>query len=313
MTPTSALSRHSSPKHGSPRHGSPKQRRQEAMAGLAFILPYALGTLVFIIGPLVAMLGISFTSWSLLDTPKYVGWANYHKLVQDREFLGSLGVTGLFTLGILALNISAALGLANLMNLRLRGISAFRTIIFSPVVMPVVAWALVWKFLLQPQGPVNSALQGLGFQGANLLFTPGTALGTVVVIEVIKSVGLNAVIFLSALQGVPKEILEAARLDGAGRTQTYTRIILPMISPTFFLVFVITLIGALKVFTPIWVLTGGGPSSATTTLLVYMYKQGFGFFDFGYASVIAAALFGLILLTTALQWNLRRRLVFYEE
>ena len=293
--------------------GSPRQRRLEALAGWAFVLPYVLGMLIFIIGPLLAVLGISMTNWSLLDTPRYVGWANYHKLVQDRDFLNSLLVTGFFTLGILLLNISAALGLANLMNLRLRGIGAFRTVIFSPVVMPVVAWALVWKFLLQPQGPVNSALQGFGFQDANLLFTPGTALGTVVVIEVIKSVGLNAVIFLSALQGVPREILEAGRLDGAGRWQIYTRIILPLISPTFFLVFVITLIGALKVFTPIWVLTGGGPSSATTTLLVYMYKQGFGFFDFGYASVIAAVLFTLILATTALQWNLRRKLVFYEE
>lgn len=290
-----------------------RQRRQEALAGLAFVLPYTLGMLLFIILPLIAVLGVSLTSWSLLDTPRYVGAANYHKLLQDRDFLGSLAVTALFTAGILVLNIAAALGLANLMNLRLRGIGAFRTVIFSPVVMPIVAWALVWKFLLQPQGPVNTALQGLGVQDANLLFTPSTALGTVVVIEVIKSVGLNAVIFLSALQGVPAEILEAARLDGATRWQVYRRVILPLISPTFFLVFVITLIGALKVFTPIWVLTGGGPSNATTTLLVYMYKQGFSFFDFGYASVIAAVLFALILLTTALQWNLRRRLVFYED
>ena len=292
---------------------SSTQRRQEALAGWGFVLPYALGMLIFILGPLVAVLAISLTNWSLLDTPKFVGGANYLKLLSDRDFLGSLAVTGLFTLGILVLNITVALALANLMNLRLRGISAFRTLIFSPVVMPVVAWALVWKFLLQPQGPVNTSLQGLGMTDANLLLAPGTALGTVIVIEVIKSVGLNAVIFLSALQGVPGEILEAARLDGATRWQVYRRVILPLISPTFFLVFVITLIGALKVFTPIWVLTGGGPSNATTTLLVYMYKQGFGFFDFGYASVIATVLFVLILVTTVLQWNLRRRLVFYEE
>ncbi|GGJ78942.1 carbohydrate ABC transporter permease [Deinococcus aquiradiocola] len=277
------------------------------------MLPYALGMLVFVLGPLIAVLAISLTNWSLLDTPKYVGAANYLKLASDRDFLSSLAVTGFFTLGILLLNITAALVLANLMNLRLPGIGAFRTVVFSPVVMPVVAWALVWKFLLQPQGPINTALQGSGMPDANLLFAPGTALGTVIVIEVLKSVGLNAVIFLSALQGLPREVLEASRLDGANRWQTYTRVILPLISPTFFLVFVITLIGALKVFTPIWVLTGGGPSNATTTLLVYMYKQGFGFFDFGYASVIAAVLFVLILVTTVLQWNLRRRLVFYEE
>jgi multiple sugar transport system permease protein len=290
-----------------------KQRRQEALAGWAFVAPYALGMLIFSIGPLVAVLAVSLSRWSLLDTPKFAGLANYRQLWRDPAFAGSLAVTALFTAGILVLNISVALVLANLMNLRLRGIGAFRTIIFSPVVMPVVAWALVWKFLLQPQGPVNTALHGAGFSDANLLLAPGTALGTVIVIEVIKSVGLNAVIFLSALQGVPREILEAARLDGASRAQTYTRIILPVISPTFFLVFVITLIGALKVFTPIWVLTAGGPASSTTTLLVYMYKQGFGFFDFGYASAIAVTLFALILGLTAAQWSLRRRLVFYEE
>ncbi len=269
--------------------------------------------LVFIILPLLAVGAVSLSHWSLLDTPSYAGLSNYRKLLHDPGFFSSLSVTLLFTAGIVLLNISSALGLAGLMNLRLAGISAFRTAVFSPVVMPIVAWALVWKFLLQPVGPINSALEQVGATGANLLQTPSTALWTVVVIEVIKSVGLNAVIFLSALQGVPPELLEASRLDGANRWQIFTRMVLPLISPTFFLVFIITLIGALKVFTPVWVLTGGGPSDATTTLLLYLYKQGFGFFDFGYASVIAVVLFVLILLLTTLQWTLRRRLVFYED
>jgi len=113
------------------------QRRQEALAGWGFVLPYALGMLVFVLGPLIAVLAISLTNWSLLDTPKYVGAANYLKLASDRDFLSSLAVTGFFTLGILLLNITAALVLANLMNLRLPGIGAFRTVVFSPVVMPV--------------------------------------------------------------------------------------------------------------------------------------------------------------------------------
>ncbi|GGR20284.1 carbohydrate ABC transporter permease [Deinococcus ruber] len=299
------------PTHTQRRRGG--QRRREGLTGWAFVLPYALGMLIFIIGPLLAVGAVSLMNWSLLDTPTYAGLSNYRKLLHDPGFLSSLGVTALFTAGIVVLNISAALGLSGLMNLKLAGISAFRTAVFSPVVMPIVAWALVWKFLLQPVGPVNTALQHAGVSGANLLQVPATALWTVVVIEVIKSVGLNAVIFLSALQGVPPELLEAGRLDGANRWQSFTRLVLPLISPTFFLVFIITLIGALKVFTPVWVLTGGGPSDATTTLLVYLYKQGFGFFDFGYASVIAVVLFVLILLMTSLQWALRRRLVFYEE
>lgn len=293
------------------RHGS--MRRQEALAGYAFVLPYALGILLVVIVPLIAVVSLSFTDWSLLGSPVPAGLRNYVRLLHDPQVRASLGVTALFTLGILVLNISLALLLASLMNLPLRGIAAFRAIIFSPVVMPVVAWALVWKFLLQPQGPINAGLHTLGFPDANLLLAPSSALWTVVVIEVIKAVGLNAVIFLAALQGVPREITEAARLDGAGAWTGFTRITLPLISPTFFLVFLITVIGSLKVFTPIWVLTGGGPANRTTTLLVQMYKQGFSYFDFGYASAIATVLFALVLALTVAQWGLRRRLVFYES
>ena len=287
--------------------------QREALLGWLFVLPYVLGMLVFVTGPLLAVLGISLTQWSLLDQPRWVGLKNYARLGADSAFLHSAGITAVFTLGIMIINITVALGLASLLNVRLRGINLFRTIIFSPVVMPVVAWALVWKFLLQPEGPLNRGLQGLGATNADLLFSPSTALWTVVVIEVIKSVGLNAVIFLSALQGVPPELHEAARLDGARPWQAFLRLTLPLISPTFFLVFIITLIGALKLFTPVYVLTGGGPADSTTTLILYMFKQGFQFFEFGYASTVATVLFAVVLLLTLAQWSLRRRLVFYED
>ena len=294
------------------RRGLSRSQR-EGWLGWLVVLPYVLGMLLLVTGPLIAVLGISLTQWSLLDSPRWVGAKNYLRLANDPAFLRSVGVTAVFTLGILAVNISAALALASLMNTRLRGIGLFRTLVFSPVVMPVVAWALVWKFLLQPQGPVNAGLQNLGVTDSNVLFNSSTALWTVIIIEVIKSVGLNAVIFLSALQGVPPELHEAARLDGATPWQAFRRITLPLISPTFFLVFIITLIGALKVFTPIFVLTGGGPADSTTTLILYMFKQGFQFFEFGYASAVAAILFVLVLALTLAQWSLRRRLVFYED
>lgn len=292
---------------------SPGMKQREGLLGWLFALPYVLGMLVIVIGPLIAVLVISMTQWSLLDAPRWAGTKNYAKLASDPAFVRSAGITALFTAGILILNISSALLLASMLNARLRGIGLFRTIIFSPVVMPVVAWALVWKFLLQPQGPINSMAHALGATQANLLFSPATALWTVIVIEVIKAVGLNAVIFLSALQGVPPELHEAARLDGATPWQAFWRITLPLISPTFFLVFVVTLIGALKLFTPVYVLTGGGPADSTTTLMLYMYKQGFGFFEFGYASAVAAVLFVVVLALTLAQWSIRRRLVFYED
>lgn len=287
-------------------------RRQEQLTGLLFALPYALGMLLLVILPLAAVWVISGTSWSLLDEPQWVGLNNYQRLFQDPGFYRSITVTALFTVGILALNISSALGLAVLLNQKLRGIAVFRTIIFSPVVMPVVAWALVWKFLLQPEGPVNQVLAVAGAQGPNWLFEPSLALAILVVIEVIKAVGLNTVIFLSALQGVPRELHEAAMLDGTTPLQAFFRITVPLISPTVFLVFIVTLIGALKLFTPVFVLTGGGPAEATTTLIIFMYKQGFGFFEFGYASAVAVVLFVAVLGFTVAQWNLRKRLVFYE-
>ena len=286
--------------------------RREAREGFLFALPYLLGMLIFVLLPLVAVLWMSLTGWSLLDAPTFKGFANYAKLARDLEFQGSLGVTAAFTAGLVALNLTVALLLASLLNVKLRGIAAFRSMVFSPVVMPIVAWSLIWKFLLQPQGPLNTGLQHLGFQDANLLLNPKTALGTLIVIEVLKAVGLNTMIFLSALQGVPPEQREAARLDGASPWQVYRHVTLPMISPTLFLVFLVTVIGALKVFTPIWVLTGGGPAGATTTLIVAMFKQGFTFFEFGYASAIAAVLFLAVLLLTLLQWRLRKALVFYE-
>ncbi|ADH65205.1 binding-protein-dependent transport systems inner membrane component (plasmid) [Allomeiothermus silvanus DSM 9946] len=288
-------------------------QRQEQLTGLLFALPYALGMLVLVILPLLAVWVISGTSWSLLDEPRWVGLNNYQQLLHDPSFYHSLTVTVLFTVGILALNLSSALGLAVLLNQKLRGIALFRTIIFSPVVMPVVAWALVWKFLLQPEGPINQILASAGVRGPNWLFEPSLALWLLVVIEVIKAVGLNTVIFLSALQGVPKEMHEAAMLDGATPVQAFFRISLPLISPTMFLVFIVTLIGALKLFTPVFVLTGGGPAGATTTLILFMYKQGFSFFEFGYASTVAVVLFVVVLGLTVLQWNLRKRLVFYEN
>lgn len=288
-------------------------QRQEQLTGLLFALPYALGMLVLVILPLLAVWVISGTSWSLLDEPRWVGLKNYQQLLHDPSFYHSLTVTVLFTVGILALNLSSALGLAVLLNQKLRGIALFRTIIFSPVVMPVVAWALVWKFLLQPEGPINQILASAGVRGPNWLFEPSLALWLLVVIEVIKAVGLNTVIFLSALQGVPKEMHEAAMLDGATPVQAFFRITLPLISPTMFLVFIVTLIGALKLFTPVFVLTGGGPAGATTTLILFMYKQGFSFFEFGYASTVAVMLFVVVLGLTVLQWNLRKRLVFYEN
>ena len=279
--------------------------------GLWFVAPFVLGLLLLFVLPILAVPAISLTRWSLLDAPQFAGLSNYARMLRDPEIARSAWITLLFVVGLVPTNIVLAMVLALLLNVKARGVGLFRTILFSPVVIPLVAWALVWRFVLQPDfGLVNVLLKQLGISGPNWLFEFPWALVAVVVSLVIEHVGLNMLIFLGALQGVPREISEAAQIDGATPSQTFFKVTLPMISPTVFLVLVVTLIGALKSFAPIYVLTGG--SDVAGVLMIQMWKQGFKYFEFGYASAIAWLLFVAMLVLTVIQWRLRTRWVHYE-
>ena len=179
--------------------------------------------------------------------------------------------------------------------------------------MSLVAWTIVWNFLLQDNGGINSILRTVGVDGPNWLRGDTTALLSVVVVQVLKNVGLNMVLFLAALQGVPASLLEAAQIDGAGAWRRFRSIILPMISPTVLLTSIITVSGSLQVFAQIQILTGGGPSNHTNVLVYYFYQQAFQNHDFGYGSALAVVLFVIILGLTLLQWRLRKRWVFLEQ
>lgn len=294
----------------------PARRRRRGWespwVGLAFVAPFMVGLLVLFVGPILAVPVLSLLDWVLPDAPSWAGFANYAKLARDPEVLRGVGLTLLFVVMLVPANIALALGLALMLNVKARGAGLFRTLLFSPVVVPLVAWSLVWRFVLQPDfGLVNTLLGKLGVQGPNWLFEFPWALVAVVASMVIEHVGLNMLIFLGALQGVPHEVHEAARIDGATPRQTLWRVTLPMISPTVFLTVVVTLIGALKAFAPIYVLTGG--NDAANVLMVQMFKNGFKYFDFGYASGIAWVLFVVMLVLTVVQWRLRGRWVFYES
>lgn len=291
-----------------------KRRRgwESPWVGFAFVAPFILGLTVLFLGPVLAVPVLSMLNWVLPDAPTWAGFANYARLARDPEVLRSTWITALFVAGLVPLNIGLALGLALLLNVKARGVGLFRTLLFSPVVVPLVAWALVWRFVLQPDfGLVNNLLGRLGISGPNWLFEFPWALVAVVVSMVIEHVGLNMLIFLAALQSVPRELHEAAVIDGASRGQTFWKITLPMISPTVFLTLVVTIIGALKAFAPIYVLTGG--SDSASVLMVQMFKNGFKYFDFGYASGIAWVLFVVMLLLTVGQWQMRKRWVHYES
>lgn len=177
----------------------------------------------------------------------------------------------------------------------------------------LVAWTLTWRFLLQDNSGVNGLLSVIGVHGPNWLRTGPTAMLSVIVVQVFKNVGLNMVLFLSALQGVPAELKEAAHVDGAGRLRVFFRITLPLISPMVLLAVILTIVGSLQVFAQIDVLTQGGPGLSTTVLVYYLYQQAFQFHTFGYGATLAVLLFGIVLILTVIQWQLRKKWVFYEQ
>lgn len=288
-------------------------QRRDAAWGYAFVTPVVLGGLLFVVGPLIAVVWYSLHEWNVLaNTFTFAGAANYERMLEDSALHGSLAASAWFSVGVTVLNISLALFLAVLLNQKLPGTTFYRVAFFSPVVVSLVAWTIVWGFLLQADGGINSLIATLGIDGPNWLRNSVTAMVAVVVVQVFKNVGLNMILFLSALQGVPEEIQEAATLDGAGAWRRFWAIVIPMISPTVLLVSILTVVGSLETFALIDVLTQGGPGNSTTVLVYYLYRQAFEFNQFGYASAVAVLLFVIVLALTLLQWQTRKRWVFHE-
>jgi multiple sugar transport system permease protein len=289
-------------------------RRRDQLTGYVFIAPQLLGSAVFVILPLVLVVWYSLHEWNVLaGTFDFVGTDNYEALADDPNLGAVLRSTGLFSVGLVVFNLGLALLLAVLLNQRLRGTILFRTLFFSPVVVSLVAWTIVWGFLLQDNGGLNSLLDTVGVDGPNWLRGEGTAMLSVIVVQVFKNVGLNMVLFLAALQGVPADLYEAAEVDGASRLRQFWRITVPLISPTILLTSIITVVGSLQVFAQIAVLTQGGPGTSTTVLVYYLYQQAFQFHHFGYGATLSIVLFVIVLALTVLQWQMRKRWVFHES
>ncbi|SKC58781.1 multiple sugar transport system permease protein [Krasilnikoviella flava] len=288
-------------------------RRRDAAVGYTMVAPAVLGAVAFVVAPLVAVVWYSLHEWNVLaSTFTFTGGDNYARMLEDPGLRDSLVASLWFSVGLVVLNVTLALGLAVLLNQRLPGTTTFRTFFFSPVVVSLVAWTIVWSFLLQADGGINGFLSTVGIDGPNWLRGETTAMLSVIVVQVFKNVGLNMILFLAALQGVPEEIQEAARIDGAGAWRRFRSITLPLISPTLLLVSILTIVGSLEVFAQIAVLTGGGPGTSTTVLVYYLYQQAFRFNDFGYASAVSVLLFVIVLVLTLVQWQTRKRWVFHE-
>ncbi|MET7751419.1 sugar ABC transporter permease [Micromonospora sp. NPDC005367] len=288
---------------------------RETLTAYLLISPQMLGFLVVVLIPLITVLVLSFTDSNLLaPDARSVGLDNYRTMVtEDPAFWRSVVTTGIFASGLVVINVAMSLFLALVLHRKLRGAQLFLALAFLPVVTSQAAWAIVWRFLLQGEGgTVNSLLSVFSISGPNWLFEAKPALAAVTVVAALKTVGLKAVIFLAALRSIPKEAVEAARLDGAGEWQVHRQVILPLLAPTTLVVVIITLIGSFQVFDYIMLMTNGGPSHATTVLAFAIYQQGFELMRTGYASALAVVLFVITLGLVAVQWWARKKWVHSE-
>jgi multiple sugar transport system permease protein len=289
---------------------------RKALWGYVFALPWVLGLIIFWGGPILASFYFGFTDYAVIGSPKWIGLDNYAKaFTNDDLFWPSLGRTFTFAGIFVPVAIGGALILAVLLNQKLFGTNVYRTIFFVPHLIPAVALAVVWTFLLQPKlGPINLFLRNIGIDNPPAwLASRDSALYSVTMINIWAAMGGNTMlIFLAGLQGISQELYEAAAIDGASAWRKFWHVTLPLLTPTIFFNLVLAVIGALKVFTTAWVATQGGPSYATWFFALHIYFQAFQYFRLGYGSALAWVLAAILMFFTWLQVRYSRRWVHYE-
>ncbi|MCU0511962.1 MAG: sugar ABC transporter permease [Anaerolineae bacterium] len=294
------------------KHWSLAQR--EAAAGYFFITPWLIGFTLLTLGPMITSLYFSFTDYNIIDPPVWVGLQNYTRLFNDDLFWQSLRVTLYFA--VLALPSSLVLGfvLAILLNQDVPAVKIWRTIFFLPSVLSGVAVTLLWLMLFNPElGVVNKLLEEIGIKGPGWLSDPNWAVPSLVIMS-LWGVGQNMIVYLAGLQGVPPDLYDAARVDGAGTLQKFRYVTLPMMTPVLFYNLVLGLIGTFSYFTQVYVATGGagGPARSTLFYNLYLYQNAFRYNDMGYASAMAWVLFVVVLSLTALVFRSSSLWVYYE-
>lgn len=286
----------------------------EAIWGYILTVPWLIGLLVFIVGPIIASAYFSLTEYDVISTPKWVGLANYEQaFFNDRQFWPSLGRTLTYSLAVVPIGLIGSLALAILLNRGVVGTNTFRTLFFLPSLTPAVALAVLWTWLFHPTvGPINLMLSWVGIPGPGWLASKDWAMTALIIISLWTAWGgNNMLIFLAGLQGVPQEFYEAAEIDGAGAWAQFRHVTLPLISPTLLFNLILGVIGALKVFTLAFVATSGGPSYATWFLALHIYRHAFEYFRMGYGSALAWVFVVVVLAFTYLQMNWSRRWVYY--
>jgi multiple sugar transport system permease protein len=291
-----------------------RAERRRLLAGLLFLSPWLAGLLLFTAYPLAASFYYSLTDYPVLRPPRWVGLANYLYLLREDEYFWRYAVYNtLYMFLELPLAISLGVGLALLLNQRLRGMAFFRTLFYLPALVPAVASALLWLWLLNPQyGLVNLGLERLHLPGLSWLTEPRWSKPAFILMD-LWGVGGGMVIYLAALQGVPEHLYEAAMLDGASGWHRFRHVTLPMISPVIFFSVIMGLIGTFQYFTQTFIMTNGGPELSTLFYALYLFRNAFEYFRMGTACAMAWLLFLVTLIATLIVFRSSARWVYYEE
>jgi multiple sugar transport system permease protein len=298
--------------------GAPVRRsslaRKQAIEGYLCLLPWLIGFICFTIGPMVGALALSFTEYEIITPPEFTGMRNFRRVFGDPLFYTSLYNTAYIALLAVPLQQVVALALALALNQKLRGVTFYRTIFYLPSQMPLVAAALLWLWIFNPDfGLANALLSMFGLGPVRWLFDIDWVKPSIVLITLWGGIGTPMIVFLAGLQGVPESLYEAASIDGAGSWQRFRNVTVPMISPVIFFNLIIGIIASFQAyFTLVYTTTQGGPANASLIYIIYLFFKAFKDFEMGYASSLAWLLFMVVLVLTGIQFYLAKRWVHYE-
>jgi multiple sugar transport system permease protein len=279
-----------------------------------FLTPVLIGLVLVSLGPVAAVIGLSFADWEILTPPQFIGFENYRQLLADRTFSIALSNTVYYVFLMVPITSVLALLLALLMNQKLRAITWYRTAFFMPVVTSTVAVALVWSWIYAKDfGLLNYILRFFGVEPIAWLNSSRWAMPALSIMAVWGNLGQGMIIFLAGLQAIPQSYYEAAQVDGANSWQRFLKITLPLITPSLFFYFIITMIDAFQMFEQIYVMTRGRPTNVTVTIVYYIYRNAFHNFKMGYASTQAIVLFVIIMGLTLIYWRTQEKWVVYDN
>jgi ABC-type sugar transport system permease subunit len=279
----------------------------QATTGLVMVLPAVLLLGLFLVYPVLNSVYISLTSWDLVSPPRYIGLRNYFDLAEDSSFLSSAWISTYYTLAHLVTTLPVSLGLAMLLDREIRGRGVYQAIIFTPVVLSMVAVAMIWRVVYAPVGGLYLMFTTpFGISNINWLNNSTLAMPAVIIASLWKDVGYYLVIFLAGLQTIPSTYYEAARIDGAGSWHLFRYVTLPLLKPFLLFVTVVAMIKTAQAFSLIFALTNGGPADATKVLPYLIYENAFGFNQMGYASAIAIVMFIVLVMLTLIQFRALR-------